>query len=64
MMEREISPMLHLKLPDNNISGSKARPCDFDHDGDIDIFIGGRHVPQAYPLPASGYLYRNIDGVF
>lgn len=44
------------------MSGSKAIPQDFDGDGDIDLFVGGRHVPHHYPLPASSMLLINENG--
>ncbi|MCB9274566.1 MAG: VCBS repeat-containing protein [Lewinellaceae bacterium] len=37
------------------------RPCDFDSDGDMDLFIGGRAVPGAYGLTPRSYLFRK-DG--
>lgn len=46
-------------LPDLRESGAKVIPHDFDGDGDIDLFLGGRQIPGAYPSPANSYLLRN-----
>ena len=51
-------------LPLSTSNGSVVRPNDFDQDGDIDLFVGGRNVPKAYPLAASSFLLVNNDGVF
>jgi len=37
--------------------------CDYDGDGDQDLFIGGR-VSQKYPLAPRSYLLKNEKGVF
>ena len=42
-------------------NGSLVRPCDFDGDGDQDLFVGERSVPGAYGLSPRQYLLEN-DG--
>ena len=51
-------------LPDLRDAGSVAAASDFDRDGDLDLFIGARVVPGAYPLSASSRLLRNEQGRF
>ena len=52
-------------LPDFTSSGSVVKAADYDNDGDQDIFVAGRILPNEYPYAPKSYLLNNNGkGVF
>jgi hypothetical protein len=51
------------RLPDIRVNASCIAGADFDGDGDMDAFVGGRTVPGKYGLEPKSYLLQNNRGI-
>lgn len=50
-----------LDIASSDSSTGPLAVADYDGDGDLDLFVGGRIVPGAYPKPATSRLFRQED---
>lgn len=51
-------------LPTMPTSTGAVAAIDYDQDGDLDLLVGGRSVPGAYPRAPRSYLLQNDSGKF
>ena len=51
-------------LPKINSSGACVAAFDYDKDGDLDIFVGGRTSPSKYPTAPQSFILNNNKGTF
>ncbi len=51
-------------LPPVMESGGTIVSADYDHDGDLDLFVGSRSIPGLYPMAPKNALLRNDGGKF
>jgi len=48
-------------IPDIRVSTDALAAGDYDRDGDIDLFVGGRQLPNKWPYPVTSFVLEN-DG--
>ena len=51
-------------IPIETESGSCVTPFDYDGDGDLDLFVGGRTVPGNFPKTPFSFVFQNNGGKF
>lgn len=52
------------RVPEERSSGSCVVAADYDRDGDMDLFVGGRIRPQHHPEGGTSFILENRKGFF
>ncbi len=64
LYENNNSSFIRKELPVKPFSASVIRPFDFDHDGDIDLFIGSRIKKEMFPFATDSWILINDNGQY
>ncbi len=64
LYENEGGHFVRKELPLPSFPASVVRPLDFDHDGDMDLFIGSRIKVGEFPLAEDSWILINVDGSY
>jgi enediyne biosynthesis protein E4 len=62
LYENKSGSFVRIPLPIPAFPASVVRPCDFDHDGDMDLFIGARVKKGMFPYANHSWLIINDKG--
>ena len=62
LYENRNGTFLRTPLPIPPFPASVVRPCDYDHDGDIDLFVGSRVKKGMFPYANHSWLIHNDKG--
>ncbi|KQC30997.1 VCBS repeat-containing protein [Flagellimonas eckloniae] len=58
------SSFVKSNLPDFFENASVIKPCDYDKDGDLDLFVGSNSVTSSFGEIPNSYLLQNNGGTF
>ena len=64
LYRNENGSFIRSPLPTDPFIANVVRPFDFDHDGDMDLFIGARIKKEMFPLANDSWILINQDGSY
>ena len=59
-----LSPRETIVAAGDTASVGPIAAADYNDDGSLDLFVGGRSIPGEYPTPATSHLYLRVGGKF